>query len=155
MIVGFKGEKEKLKKLYEALGLIDKKANNFEGLTKLIKEEEKVVIVDYDDVMVLDSITADEVEKRNTILKLISSTKKNLYFGMMKNDTGLAKVSLDVAIETSVNTKDMSVIQDLFIFTNTDIAYNGSLKEDEYVLKLASDERGKLVNIDELKKIIK
>lgn len=156
MIVGFKGESSKLKNLYKELELKEMKAETLEELEQTIKSiDGESVIVNYNDLMVYDNATADIVEKKAKIMKVISALKKNLFLGLVKDDPSIDKVKLDVAIETKVNTKDMKEIEALYNFVNTDLAFNGKLSDDEYVVKESGEERGTARNVAAIKKLFK
>ena len=65
MVVGFKGDSNKLKTLYKDLGLKEVKPNDFDELLAAVKAADgKTVISNYNDIMVLDNPTADLNEKR-------------------------------------------------------------------------------------------
>lgn len=156
MIVGFKGDVSKLKKVYEELGLKEIKAENIEELETLIKNADgESVIVNYNDLVVYENVTADIVEKKNKIMKVIKGLKKNLYLGLTKIDSSIDHVKIDVAVETKVNTEDMKVIADLFDFVNSDFSFNGKLDEDKLVVRVSGELRGETKTISELKNIIK
>lgn len=156
MIIGFKGEKSKLKKLYKELELKEVHANDLNEILQIIKSNDgKTVIDNYNDYMVFSEPTADLVEKRNEILAAIKKLKNNLYISLINGDRTLDKLAIDVKITTTVKTKDMNEIEDLFYFLNTDIAYNGSLSDDDYIVKLPLEERGSKRSIAEIKRLIK
>lgn len=156
MIIGFKGESSKLKNLYKELGLKEVKVENFDEIVAAVKANDgNTVIVNYNDIMVFENPTADLVEKRMEVNKALKSCKKNVFIGLAKNDPSLDKVKLDIAISTSVDTKDMKVIEELFQFLNTDLAYSGKLSADEYAVKLHSDLRAEKKSLAEIKKLIK
>lgn len=156
MIVGFKGDNSKLKNLYKELGLSEVKPSTLEELEQTIKSiDGDSVIVNYNDLMVYDDATADIVEKKAKIMKVIKGLKKNLFLGLTKDDPSIDKVKLDIAVETKVNTKDMKEIEALYNFVNTDLAFSGKLDDSEYVVKESGDERGSAKSAAALKKLYK
>lgn len=156
MIIGFKGEKSKLKKLYSELGLKEVRAKDLSDILEIVKSNDgKTVIENYNEFMVFSDPTADLVEKRNDVLAAVKKTKNNLFITLGSDDRSLDKLALDIKIATTVKTKDMNEIEDLFYFLNTDIPYNGTLSDDDYVVKLQSDERGNKKSITEIKRLIK
>lgn len=156
MIIGFKGEKSKLKKLYSELGLKEVHAKDLNDILEIVKSNDgKIVIENYNEFMVFSDPTADLVEKRNDVLAAVKKAKNNLFITLGSDDRSLDKLVLDIKIATTVKTKDMNEIEDLFYFLNTDIAYNGTLSDDDYIVKLHSDERGSKKSITEIKRLIK
>lgn len=156
MIIGFKGENAKLKELYSELGLKEVKPNNFDELSKAINEiDGKTVILNYNEIVVFDNPTADLVEKRANILKLVEKCKKNIFLSLTKSDPSIDKLHLDIAVCTSVDTKDMSVIEDIFSFLNTDLPYSGKLDPSKYAVRVHGELRASERSIAELKKLIK
>lgn len=156
MIIGFKGESSKLKNLYKELGLNEVKPSTLEELESAIKANDgSTVIANYNDLMVYDNATADIVEKKNKIMKVIKGQKKKLYLGLTKDDPSLDKVKLDVSVCTNVSTKDMTEIQNLYSFLNTDLAYSGKLSDDEYAVKASGSMRAEKMSLTALKKVIK
>lgn len=156
MIIGFKGEKSKLKKLYSELGLKEVRAKDLSDILEIVKSNDgKTVIENYNEFMVFSDPTADLVEKRNDVLAAVKKTKNNLFITLGSDDRSLDKLALDIKIATTVKTKNMNEIEDLFYFLNTDIPYNGTLSDDDYVVKLQSDERGNKKSITEIKRLIK
>lgn len=156
MIIGFKGEKSKLEKLYKELGLQPISVKSLDDILDKIKSNDgKTVIDNYNEFMVFSDPTADLVEKRNDVLAAVKKAKNNLFITLGSDDKSLDKLILDIKIATTVKTKDMNEIEDLFYFLNTDIAYNGTLSDDDYVVKLHSDERGSKKSIAEIKRLIK
>lgn len=155
MIIGFKGEKSKLKELYKELDLKEVHANDLNSILDIIKSNDgKKVIDNYNDFMVFSDPTADLVEKRNEILALIKKSKNNVFLTLTNGDKSLDKLTIDIKIATPVKTKDMNEIEDLFYFLNTDLAYNGTLSDGEYAVRLSSDERGSKRNLTEIKRLI-
>lgn len=156
MVIGLRGEVSKLKNLYKELGLKEVKPNSFDELNDAIKNSNgDVVISNYNDLMVFEAPTADLVEKRTAIVKTVSKAKKNIFLGLNKNDPSLDKIALDVAICTKVDTKDMELIKSIFLFCNTDLPYNGNMKDDNYAVKSHNDLRAREMTLSELKKILK
>lgn len=155
MIFGFKGDSSKLKNLYKELGLTEKKAEKIEDIEDYVKSAEKTVLINYNDFMVYDDVTADIVEKKAKIMKAIKSCKRDLFLGLVKDDPSLDKVKIDVAICTKVNTKDMDEIKNVYNFINSDLAFNGKLSDDQYAVKLAKDLRPEAMNVSSIKKLLK
>ena len=156
MIVGFKGEEEKLKKLYKELGLKEVKINTFEEIEDALKANDgNVVLTNYNEIMVFEKPTADLIEKRNSVLKSILTSRKNVYLSLTKADPSLDKLALDYHICTSTNTKDIKEIEDIFGFLNTDLAYSGKLKDDEYAVRSHNESRAEAKTIDEIKILIR
>lgn len=156
MIVGFKGESAKLKNLYKELGLKEVKPSNFEELEKAIAEiDGKTVISNYNEIVVFENPTADLVEKRTKILKSIENCKQNIYLAFTKNDPSIDILQLDLAVCTSLNTKDMNLIEEVFSFLNTDLPYSGKLSDDKYAVRVHGEERASERSLAELKKLLK
>ncbi len=156
MVIGFKGEASKLKNLYKDLGLKEVKPTNFAELEDAVKNNDgKVVITNYNEIMVFDNPTADLVEKRMAVLNAVTKNKKNVYLSLTKNDPSIDKIHLDVSICTKVNTKDMALIEEIYSFVNTDLPYSGKLADDKYVVKVHGDLRGSEKSLAELKKLVK
>lgn len=156
MVVGFKGESSKLKELYKELGLKEVKVNTFEELKEAIKNiDGKTVITNYNEVVVFEEPTADLVEKRSEVLKLVSGSKHNIYLSLTKDDPSLDKLQLDYCICTKMNIKDMKLIEEIYNFCNTDLPYSGKLADDEYAVRGHSDNRAEAKSLSDVKKIIK
>lgn len=156
MIVGFKGEESKLKKLYKELGLKEIKVNTFEEIQDAIKANDgNVVLTNYNEVMVFEKPTADLIEKRNAVLKSVLASRKNVYLALTKCDPSLDKLALDYHVCTSTNTKDLKEIEDIFGFLNTDLAYNGKLADDQYAARAHNEIRAEAKSIAEVKKLIR
>ena len=156
MIVGFKGDSNKLKDLYKELGLKEVKPTSFEELEKALSENDgATVISNYNDIMVFENPTADLVEKRNKVLKVVSKMKNNVYLSLLKNDPSLDKLKMDVAICTKVNTNDIKLIEEIFSFCNTDLPYSGKLGDNQYAVRMHDELRAEAKSLDELKKILK
>lgn len=156
MIVGFKGEESKLKNLYKELGLKEVKVNSFEDIEKALGENDgNTVLTNYNEVMVFEKPTADLIEKRNTILKMVSSSRKNIYLALTKGDPSLDKLPLDYHICTKVNVKDKSIAEDIFGFLNTDLPYNGKLSDDECAVRAHNETRAEAKKVSEVKKLIR
>lgn len=155
MVFGFKGDKSKLSELYKELGLNEVNLLSLDELEDFIKKNtDKCVIKNYNELMVYENATADIVERRNKVIKSVNNRKADLFLGLTKFDPGLDKIKLDVAIVTKINTNDMVLIEEIFNFVNTDIPYRDEIKDNEYVLKKASDERGTIANAATIKKLI-
>ena len=156
MIVGFKGDESKLKKLYKELGLKEIKVNTFEEIEDALKSNDgNVVLTNYNEVMVFEKPTADLIEKRNSVLKLVLASRKNVYLSLTKSDTSLDKIALDYHVCTSINTKDIKQIEDIFSFLNTDLPYSGKLADDKYAVRAHNENRAVEKSISELKKLIR
>lgn len=156
MIVGFKGDSNKLKDLYKELGLKEVKPTSFEELEKALSENDgATVISNYNDIMVFENPTADLVEKRNKVLKVVSKMKNNVYLSLLKNDPSLDKLKMDVAICTKVNTNDIKLIEEIFSFCNTDLPYSGKLGDNQYAVRMHDELRAEAKSLDEVKKILK
>lgn len=156
MIVGFKGDESKLKKLYKELELKEIKVNTFEEIEDALKSNDgNVVLTNYNEVMVFEKPTADLIEKRNSVLKLVLSSRKNVYLSLTKSDTSLDKIAFDYHVCTSINTKDIKQIEDIFSFLNTDLPYSGKLADDKYAVRAHNENRAVEKSIDELKKLIR
>ena len=156
MIVGFKGDSNKLKDLYKELGLKEVKPTSFEELEKALSENDgATVISNYNDIMVFENPTADLVEKRNKVLKVVSKMKNNVYLSLLKNDPSLDKLKMDVAICTKVNTNDIKLIEEIFSFCNTDLPYSGKLSDNQYAVRMHDELRAEAKSLDEVKKILK
>ena len=156
MIVGFKGESPRLKNLYKELGLKEVRPSNFEELEKAIAEVDgKTVISNYNEIVVFENPTADLVEKRTRILKSIEHCKQNIYLAFTKTDPSIDKLHLDLAVCTSINTNDMSLIEEIFSFLNTDLPYSGKLADDKYAVRVHGEERASERSLAELKKLLK
>lgn len=156
MIVGFKGDESKLKKLYKELGLKEIKVNTFEEIEDALKSNDgNVVLTNYNEVMVFEKPTADLIEKRNSVLKLVLASRKNVYLSLTKSDTSLDKIALDYHVCTSINTKDIKQIEDIFSFLNTDLPYSGKLADDKYAVRAHNENRATEKSINELKKLIR
>ena len=156
MIVGFKGESSKLKNLYKELGLKEVKANTFEDLKEIIKGiDGNTVVLNYNEIMVVENYTADLLEKRNEVLKLVAGNKKNIFLSLTKDDPSLDKLHLDYCICTSVNTKDINLIKEIYNFCNTDLPYSGKLSDDEYAVRAHGDNRAEAKSLSEVKKLLK
>ena len=156
MIVGFKGDESKLKKLYKELGLKEIKVNTFEEIEDALKSNEgNVVLTNYNEVMVFEKPTADLIEKRNSVLKLVLASRKNVYLSLTKSDPSLDKIALDYHVCTSINTKDIKQIEDIFSFLNTDLPYSGKLADDKYAVRAHNENRATEKSINELKKLIR
>ena len=156
MIVGFKGDESKLKKLYKELGLKEIKVNTFEEIEDAVKSNDgNVVLTNYNEVMVFEKPTADLIEKRNSVLKLVLASRKNVYLSLTKSDPSLDKIALDYHVCTSINTKDIKQIEDIFSFLNTDLPYSGKLADDKYAVRAHNENRATEKSINELKKLIR
>ncbi|MBP3201442.1 MAG: hypothetical protein J6M39_07335 [Lachnospiraceae bacterium] len=156
MIVGFKGDESKLKKLYKELGLKEIKVNTFEEIEDALKSNDgNVVLTNYNEVMVFEKPTADLIEKRNSVLKLVLASRKNVYLSLTKSDPSLDKIALDYHVCTSINTKDIKQIEDIFSFLNTDLPYSGKLADDKYAVRAHNENRATEKSINELKKLIR
>ena len=156
MIIGFKGESAKLKNLYKELGLKEVKPSTFEELEKVISENDgKTVILNYNEIVVFENPTADLVEKRNKVLNAVKHSKQNVYIALTKNDPSIDKIHLDIAVCTSLNTKDMKLIEEIFTFLNTDLPYSGKLADDKYAVRVHGEERASERSLAELKKLLK
>ena len=156
MIVGFKGDSNKLKDLYKELGLKEVKPTSFEELEKALSENDgATVISNYNDIMVFENPTADLVEKRNKVLKVVSKMKNNVYLSLLKNDPSLDKLKMEVAICTKVNTNDIKLIEEIFSFCNTDLPYSGKLGDNQYAVRMHDELRAEAKSLDEVKKILK
>ena len=156
MIVGFKGDESKLNKLYKELGLKEIKVNTFEEIEDALKSNDgNVVLTNYNEVMVFEKPTADLIEKRNSVLKLVLASRKNVYLSLTKSDPSLDKIALDYHVCTSINTKDIKQIEDIFSFLNTDLPYSGKLADDKYAVRAHNENRATEKSINELKKLIR
>lgn len=156
MIVGFKGDESKLKKLYKELGLKEIKVNTFEEIEDALKSNDgNVVLTNYNEVMAFEKPTADLIEKRNSVLKLVLASRKNVYLSLTKSDPSLDKIALDYHVCTSINTKDIKQIEDIFSFLNTDLPYSGKLADDKYAVRAHNENRATEKSINELKKLIR
>lgn len=156
MIIGLKGESSKLKNLYKELGLREVKPGNFEELKKAVLENTgDVVILNYNEIMVFDNPTADLIEKRAEVLKDVVHNKRNIYLSLTKDDPSMDKLQLDIAICTKVDTKDMSKIEEIFSFVNTDLPYSGKMKDDNYAVRVHDELRASERTLTELKKLLK
>ena len=156
MIVGFKGDESKLKKLYKELELKEIKVNTFEEIEDALKSNDgNVVLTNYNEVMVFEKPTADLIEKRNSVLKLVLASRKNVYLSLTKSDPSLDKIALDYHVCTSINTKDIKQIEDIFSFLNTDLPYSGKLADDKYAVRAHNENRATEKSINELKKLIR
>lgn len=156
MIVGFKGDESKLKKLCKELGLKEIKVNTFEEIEDALKSNDgNVVLTNYNEVMVFEKPTADLIEKRNSVLKLVLASRKNVYLSLTKSDPSLDKIALDYHVCTSINTKDIKQIEDIFSFLNTDLPYSGKLADDKYAVRAHNENRATEKSINELKKLIR
>lgn len=156
MIVGFKGDESKLKKLYKELGLKEIKVNTFEEIEDALKSNDgNVVLTNYNEIMVFEKPTADLIEKRNSVLKLVLASRKNVYLSLTKSDPSLDKIALDYHVCTSINTKDIKQIEDIFSFLNTDLPYSGKLADDKYAVRAHNENRATEKSISELKKLIR
>ena len=141
MIVGFKGDSNKLKDLYKELGLKEVKPTSFEELEKALSEN--------------DGATVISNYKRNKVLKVVSKMKNNVYLSLLKNDPSLDKLKMDVAICTKVNTNDIKLIEEIFSFCNTDLPYSGKLGDNQYAVRMHDELRAEAKSLDEVKKILK
>lgn len=156
MIIGFKGESSKLKDLYKELGLKEVKVNAFEELEEAVKNiDGNTVLTNYNEVMVFDQPTADLVEKRSSVLKLVSNCKKNIYLSLTKDDPSLDNVQLDFCICTKVSTKDIKLIEEIYNFCNTDLPYSGRLGDNEYAVKAHNEIRATAKSLSDVKKLVK
>ena len=156
MIIGLKGDNSKLKNLYKELGLKEVKPNSFEELKKAVLENEgSTVIPNYNEIMVFENPTADLVEKRVEVLNDVLRSKKNIFLAFTKDDPSMDKLPLDLAICTKVDTKDMAKIEEIFSFMNTDLPYNGKMKDDNYAVKVHDELRASERTLTELKKLLK
>lgn len=156
MIIGLKGDNSKLKNLYKELGLKEVKPNSFEELKKAVLENEgSTVIPNYNEIMVFENPTADLVEKRTEVLNDVLRSKKNIFLAFTKDDPSMDKLPLDLAICTKVDTKDMAKIEEIFSFMNTDLPYNGKMKDDNYAVKVHDELRASERTLTELKKLLK
>ena len=156
MIIGLKGDNSKLKNLYKELGLKEVKPNSFEELKKAVLENEgSTVISNYNEIMVFENPTADLVEKRTEVLNDVLRSKKNIFLAFTKDDPSMDKLPLDLAICTKVDTKDMAKIEEIFSFMNTDLPYNGKMKDDNYAVKVHDELRASERTLTELKKLLK
>ena len=156
MIVGFKGDASRLKNLYKELGLKEVKVESFEDIENALQTNDgNIVITNYNEIMVFDNPTADLIEKRNSVLSIVSKSRNNVYLSLTKADVSLDKLPLDYHICTKIDTKDMKVIEDIFGFVNTDLPYSGKLGDDEYAVRSHSESRATAKSISEVKKLIK
>ena len=156
MIVGFKGDATRLKNLYKELGLKEVKVNSFEDIKDAIAANDgNVVLTNYNEVMVFEEPTADLVEKRNAVLSVVASCKKNVYLSLTKGDPSLDKLPLDYHVVTKTDTKDIAVIEDIFGFVNTDLPYSGKLADDEYAVRAHNEIRAEAKKLSEVKKLIR
>lgn len=156
MIVGFKGDESKLKKLYKELGLKELAVNTFEEIEDAVNANDgNTVLTNYNEVMVFEKPTADLIEKRNSVIKSILSSKKNIYLSLKKVDPSLDKMSLDYYICTNTNTKDIKEIEDIFNFLNTDLPYSGKMPDDKYAVRAHNENRAEVKTVDEIKKLIR
>ena len=156
MIVGFKGDSERLKNLYNDLGLKEVMVNSFEDIKNAIASNDgNTVLTNYNEVVVFAKPTADLVEKRNIVLNAISSCKKNVYLSLTAPDPSLDKLPLDFHICTKIDTNDISKIEDIFNFMNTDLPYNGKLDENCYAVRAHNEVRAESKNLTELKSLIR
>lgn len=156
MVIGFKGENSKLKSLYKELKLKELEVEKIEDLVSAINSiDGQTVIVNFNDLMVHDNATADIVEKKVKVMKAVKNCNKNLFLGLEKIDSAHDKIAIDISICTKVATDDMKLIQDLYDFLNTDLAFNGKLENGEYAVKLSNDYRATAKNVEDIKKLWK
>lgn len=156
MVVGFKGDSAKLKNLYKELGLKEVKPSSFEELGEILKENDgDTVILNYNEIVVFENPTADLVEKRIGILSQVANSKKNIYLSLTKNDPSIDKIHLDVAVCTKMDTSDIKVAEEVFLFMNTDLPYSGKLADDKYAVRVHGEERASERSLSELKKLIR
>ena len=112
-------------------------------------------MTNYNEIMVFEKPTADLIEKRNSVLKLVLASRKNVYLSLTKSDPSLDKIALDYHVCTSINTKDIKQIEDIFSFLNTDLPYSGKLADDKYAVRAHNENRATEKSISELKKLIR
>lgn len=156
MIVGFKGEESRLKSLYKELGLKEVKVNSFEDIANALSENDgNTVLTNYNEIMVFEQPTADLIEKRIAIIKMLESTNKKVYLTLTKNDPSLDKVPLDYHICTKVDSNDKKFLEDIFGFVNTDLPFSGKLADDEYAVRAHDEVRAEAKKISEVKKLIR
>lgn len=156
MIVGFKGESNRLKNLYKDLGLKEVKPTSFDELKKAIEENDgKTVFTNYNEIMVFGNPTADLIEKRANVLKAVEKSKKDIYLSLTKNDPSIDKIHLDLAVCTKIDTDNMTLIEEIFSFLNTDLPYSGKLDDDKYAVRVHGEERATERSLAEIKKLIK
>ena len=156
MVVGFKGDSNKLKTLYKELGLKEVKPNDFDELLTAVKAADgKTVISNYNDIMVLDNPTADLIEKRIAVLGAVAKQKNNLFISLVKHDRSIDKAHLDIKVCTSIKVNDEIAMGEIFTFLNTDLPYSGKLKDDKYAVRVSGEERATERSLEDLKRLIK